>query len=176
MDSINFQEFLFKMAFSVIVIDGRIHEDEIKELKMINKKTAYFSGTDLSGELDRLINSFKSDGTAFIEDMLNGIRDLKLNQVQELLLLEVVLRIIYADHRFDESEKRFIRLLRSKLNVSNELIRQRFGNLEVLNTEQTNYKIIKDADEQFKEINNIVGNQLQTLSNVDFGINDEQKN
>jgi|GEM_PF-4145930 uncharacterized tellurite resistance protein B-like protein len=175
MDSKDFQKFLFKIAFSVIVIDGEIHEDEIDQLKQIDKKTSYFSDTDLSEELGDLINLFKNDGTVIVENILNGIRDLSLNQVQELLVLEVALRIIYADQRFDESEKKFIRLLRSKLKVSNELIRKRFGNIGVLNTEKSDFKNIKATEDQFKKINSIAENQLETLSSINFPISDEQK-
>jgi len=106
MNSQDFKKFLFRIAFSVIVIDGEIHHDEIEELKLIDKKTTYFSDTDLSEELNDLIEAFKNDGTAIVENILNNIRSMDLNQVQELLVLEVALRIVHADKRYDESEKK----------------------------------------------------------------------
>lgn len=176
MDSNKFKKFLFKIAFSVIVIDGEIHEDEIEELKLIDTKTTYFNDTDLSQELNDLITLFKSNGTKIVENILNGIRDLKLNQVQELLVLEVALRIIHADDRFDESEQKFIKLLRSKLKVADELIRQRFGNISILNTTQINFHKISNTKEYFKKLEKLRGEELESLKNVDFSSLNDQIN
>lgn len=174
MNTQDFKKFLFKIAFSVIVIDGEIHDNEIEELKLIDKKTTYFSDTDLSEELDGLIRAFKNDGTTIVENIINGINELGLNQVQELMVLEVVLRIIHADERYDESEKKFIRLLRSKLRVADELIRQRFGEIEILRTEQTNIVEFKDPEERFKKLSGINEAELESLKAIDFSeLNDE---
>ena len=168
MNSQNFKKFLFKIAFSVIVIDGEIHDDEIEELKLIDKKTTYFGDTDLSEELNDLIKTFKNDGTIMVENILNGISDLGLNQVQELLVLEVSLRIIHADERYDESEKKFIRLLRSKLRVADELILQRFGEISILRTEQTDIIEVSDPEERFKKLSGMEEAELELLTEIDF--------
>lgn len=174
MNSQDFKKFLFKIAFSVIVIDGEIHDNEIEELKLIDKKTTYFSDTDLSEELNDLIEAFKNDGTAMVENIINKIKDFDLNQVQELLVLEVALRIIHADERYDESEKKFIRLLRSKLRVADELIRQRFGEIAILRTEQTEIIEVKDPGERFKKLGRMEEAELESLTEVDFSeLNDE---
>jgi uncharacterized tellurite resistance protein B-like protein len=172
MNSIDFKRFLFKIAFSVIVIDGEIHDDEIEELKLIDTKTTYFSDTDLTGELDNLIKMFKTDGTVIVENILNSIRDLNLNQVQELLTLEVALRIIHADNRLDESEKKFLILLRSKLKVADELIRKRFGNITILKSEETNIVDTFNAQEEFKKLSKIGNEGFESLKLIEFSIPD----
>ena len=56
----------------------------------------------------------------------------KLTTVQELLILEVALRIINADEKVEENEKWLFRILRSKLRVHNETIIDRFGQIRLL--------------------------------------------
>ncbi len=84
----------------------------------------------MSSELDELIQEFNKIGIRVIEELLTYFRNTKLNTIQELLVLEVALRIINADGRHDENEVRFINLLRSKLELHDEAIRDRFGNLK----------------------------------------------
>ncbi|MEX2410178.1 MAG: hypothetical protein WD607_02195, partial [Candidatus Paceibacterota bacterium] len=149
---------------------------EIEELKLIDNKTTYFSDTDLSEELDTLIKMFKNDGTVIVENILNSIRDLNLNQVQELLTLEVALRIIHADNRLDESEMKFLSLLRSKLKVADELIRKRFGNISILKSEETKLADTIKAREKFEKLNKIGNKELELLKHIDFSIPEKPNN
>ncbi len=159
MEKDEFKKVLFKVAFCSMVCDGYIDDSEIKELHYMDQNTTYFSAIDLSSELDELIQEFNKIGIRVIEELLTYFRNTKLNTIQELLVLEVALRIINADGRHDENEVRFINLLRSKLELHDEAIRDRFGKLEIL--------CIEDYATDFVE-NSMENDFLNTIILPDF--------
>jgi hypothetical protein len=131
-DRKEFQKVLFRTAFCVMACDGHIDQREIDEIKLMNKSASYFQGIDLSGELDVLLKDLKEKGKHFVDELIINISLLNLSIIQELLILEVAFRMIYADAKVDENEIKFIRFLRSKLNLQDEIIRDRFGVVEYL--------------------------------------------
>ena len=131
-----FKKILFKVAFCTMACDGHIDDREIEELQIMDKKTSFFESIDLSDELEHLIIAFNEKGTKVIEELFVLLHETKLNPIQELLILEVALRIINADGKHDENEVRFIHFLRSKLDVHDETINDRFGVLDILHTNE----------------------------------------
>ena len=128
----NFKHLLFNVAFCAMSCDGEIDDREIEELKLIDTKTTYFKDTDLSEELSAMISAIRLKGQRVINDLFTMLMDADLTTVQELLILEVALRIINADEKIEENEKWFFRILRSKLRVHNEIIIDRFGQIGLL--------------------------------------------
>jgi len=108
MEKTEFKKLLFKVAFCTMACDGHIAKSEIDEMKVMDTSTSFFDSIDLSSELSILIDDFHDKGTGVIEDLFSVLRNHKLNPIQELLVLEVALRIIHADGRHDENEKKFI--------------------------------------------------------------------
>jgi hypothetical protein len=139
MDKNKFKTILFKVAFCTMACDGDIDEREIEEIKKMDKVANYFEDIDLSSELENLISSFKINGIGIIVELFDEIKELELNPIQELLILEVSIRIIYADKRIDDNEIKFFRFLRSKLRIPNSIISDRFGDInELYDTKQDN--------------------------------------
>lgn len=128
----DFQKILFKTAFCLMGCDGHIHEMEIKELKNMVETAPYFKGIVLSQEVDQTLKEFKEKGKRLITEVLDSLRQLDLSTVQELLVLEVAFRLAHADQRLDENEIKFIRFLRGKLELPDEVIKDRFGAVEYL--------------------------------------------
>ena len=133
-----FKKILFRTAFCSMACDGSIDDLEINEMRNIDKNTSYFNEIDLSKELDHLIKKINADGKKIISELFESLREVNLNIVQELLILEVAMRIIGADNRHEKNEIKFLKLLRSKLDINTELIIDRFGNIPYLNN--MNYK------------------------------------
>jgi uncharacterized tellurite resistance protein B-like protein len=132
MEQKKFQTLLLETVICSIACDGDIDDREIAELhKMINQ-AQYFKGLDVNEFLDKMIISVRNDGRAFLGDYFRRLQDAELSPMQELLVLEVVLRIIQADERLDDNEIAFLHLVRSNLNVHNEIIHQRFGTVPYL--------------------------------------------
>jgi len=148
MEKNEFKKILFKVAFCAMACDGKIQKEEIEELKIMDKNTSYFAEIDLSDELKQLVNDFKNKGTKVIEELFELLRETKLNPIQELLVLEVALRIINADNKHDENEVKFINFLRSKLKLHDETINDRFGDLDILYTNEYSRNIVSGKTER----------------------------
>lgn len=144
MDKIDFKKLLFKVAFCTMACDGHIDQREIDEMKLMDKNTSFFDSIDLSDELSQLINDFHTKGTKVVEELFATLRNIKLNPIQELLILEVALRLIYADEKHDENEVKFINLLRAKLDVHDETINDRFGDVDILHTSDYSKNIMTE--------------------------------
>ena len=170
MNKDTFKKILFKVAFCAMACDGNIDSREIEELKIINKNTSYFADIDLSKELKQLINDFKSKGAKVIEELFELLRKTKLNSIQELLVLEIALRIINADERIDENEIKFVNFLRSKLELHDETIIDRFGEIDILYSNENSKNIIASkSEEEFT-----AGIKLSEITKIDLSeMNDE---
>ncbi|MEE4197536.1 MAG: hypothetical protein V2I54_07825 [Bacteroidales bacterium] len=147
MDKNDFKKILFKVAFCTMACDGHIDDREIEELRIMDKNTSFFAAVDLSDELKLLIADLKQKGTKVIEELFAALKETKLNPIQELLVLEVALRIINADEQHDENEVKFVHLLRSKLEVHDETINDRFGELNILYTNEYSKNIVAGKSE-----------------------------
>ena len=169
MDKNNFKKILFKVAFCSMACDGDIDIREIEELKIMDTNTSYFAEVDLSDELKQLVNDFKNKGTKVIQELFASLREIKLNPIQELLILEVALRIINADNKHDENEVKFINFLRSKLELHDETINDRFGKLDILYTNEYSRNIIAGKTEiEFAE--SVKLPEMSELIQVDLNI------
>ncbi len=147
MEKDKFKKILFKVAFCTMACDGHIDGREIEELQIMDTKTSFFEAIDLSEELKQLIKDLDKKGTKVIEELFTILRETKLNPIQELLVLEVALRIIYADDKHDENEVKFIHLLRSKLELHDDTINDRFGELDILYTNEYSKNIVAGKTE-----------------------------
>jgi len=171
MDKNEFKKILFKVAFCTMACDGDIDQREIDELKIMDKNTSYFSDIDLSDELKKLVNDFKDKGVRVIEELFELLRKTKLNPIQELLILEVALRIANADEKIDENEVKFINFIRSKLELHDETINDRFGELNILYTNEYSRNIVAGKTEiEFAE--NIKLPEMSAL--IQFDLKDEK--
>lgn len=167
MDKNEFKKILFKVAFCTMACDGHIDDREVEELKIMDKKTSFFEAIDLSDELEQLIKDLKNKGKKVVEELFVCLRETKLNPIQELLVLEVALRIINADDKHDENEIKFIHLLRSKLEIHDETINDRFGELDILYTNEYSRNIVAGKSEiEFAE--NIKLPEMSELIQVDL--------
>jgi uncharacterized tellurite resistance protein B-like protein len=153
MDKLEFKKLLFEVAFCTMACDGDIDKREIEELKIMDKNTSYFAEIDLSDELEILIKELETKGVKVIEDLFKTLRKTKLNPIQELLILEVALRIIYADKKVDDNEVKFLNLLRSMLEVHDEIIFDRFGEVEILYINEYISKLNQSDDDFLANLN-----------------------
>ena len=174
MDNIEFKRLLFKVAFCSMACDGHIDDREVDEMRAMDRNTSYFDAIDLSDELSDLLEELHSKGVRLIEELFEVLRAQSLNPIQELLVLEVALRIISSDEKHDENELRFIHLLRSKLKLHDSLIRDRFGELDLLHVSQYTIDIDKPTAErefldqvQLPEFSDIEAIDINALTEVD---------
>jgi len=132
MEKIRFKRLLFDIACSAVACDGHIDEREIKELHYIDKSTTYFEDIDMSRKLERFVENFKDDQEDTIKNIIVHLKDELLNPVEEMLVLEIVLRLIHSDTKIDAKEIEYIQSIRSNLSIDDEVITQRFGEIDFL--------------------------------------------
>lgn len=123
---------LFDIACATVACDGHIDDREVRELRFIDESTTYFGDIDLSGQLEHFLQNVKLHPEETINDIVLQLRKMSLSPVEELLVLEVALRLVYADIIIDPEEIKFLKLIRSFLSIDDEIIRQRFGENEIL--------------------------------------------
>ena len=140
MKKLNFKEILLRTAVSAIACDGDIDDREKEALYNIEKNSPYFSSEDLSSELNNLIKDCMNNLKLFKDKLFKSIDEVELNIVEELTLLEISFRIIAADEIEQESEQEFIINLRKHLKVESEIIKQRFGLIDYLDINESEFK------------------------------------
>ena len=99
----------------------------------------------MSVELDDLLATLEEKGKHIIDDLYSYLKATKLNPVQELLILEIAFRLSMANKEMDENEIKFIRFLRSHLDLHDEIIRDRFGAVEYLFDKDYSKDIVKSV-------------------------------
>ena len=140
-----YHHLLFRTAVLVMACDGEIHADELEELRLAHQKTSYFSGIDFEMEFAHLRVQIETDKRAAIEKYFQTLSQYALDPVQQLQLLELALRIIYADKRVHENEERFCHMIQRVLRIPEPIIEQRFGSVPFITVAQHGRKI-KDDD------------------------------
>lgn len=143
-DSVSESEYhhlLFRSAVLVMACDGEIHADELEELRLAHQRTSYFSGIDFDLEFSRLRDHLEGGKHEVIQKYFQALGEYELDTVQQLQILELVLRIIYADQRVDENEKRFCQMLLRVLRIPEAIIEKRFGSVPFLFTSSHDRKI-----------------------------------
>ena len=143
-----FKEFLFQSAVMAMACDGDIATSEIEELKKIVANEIYFMGYDFEEPLKVYIENIKANGKIAINDYLQSIESLELSENQEVLLIEVLLRIIEADSDIQISEIKFLQMAKAKLKLDEETLIMKFPNHIDLLLDIQNYGLDKEFAEE----------------------------
>lgn len=126
MKNSEFKDFLFKSAVIAMACDGDIAEEEINEIKNIVANEIYFMGYEFEEPLQKNIEAIKINGKNAVNQFLQEITNNDLNEHQELLLIEVLLKIIQADTKVEENELRFLHLAKSKIRIDEQTLIVKF--------------------------------------------------
>lgn len=121
-----FQNLLLKSAVSVIACDGSIEESEISEIRSMAENEIYFMGLDFEEPLEEILKNIKEKGSVAINDYLQELSVANLNDNQELLLIEVLIRAIESDKKVQPGEIKFLQMVKSKLKTSEATIISKF--------------------------------------------------
>ena len=121
-----FQNLLLKSAVSVIACDGSIDEAEISEIRNMAENEIYFMGYNYEEPLETNLQTIEEKGISAINDYIKEIANANLNNNQELLLIEVLIRAIESDEKVDPNEIKLLQMVKSKLKISEETIIAKF--------------------------------------------------
>jgi uncharacterized tellurite resistance protein B-like protein len=123
----DFQNLLFKSAVTAIACDGNISESEISAIQIMATDEIYFLDYKIDEPLQSNIANIKTNGKNAINQYLNELASADLTERQELLLVEVILRMIEADNEVKENEIKFLQMVKAKLKVSEETLIVKFA-------------------------------------------------
>ena len=126
MNTEGFQDLLLKSAITVVACDGSINESEISEIKNMAENEIYFLGYNFEKPLETNLKTIKEKGKTAINDYLQELSNAKLNNNQELILIEVLIRAIESDKKIEPNEIKFLQMVKSKLKTSEETIITKF--------------------------------------------------
>lgn len=145
-----FKALLIRTAVMAMASDGSIENSEITELNNIVSNEVYF----LDFEYDEILNSYiediKQHGNSAINKYIQEISTYELTQKQELLIIEVLLRIIQADENVADSELKFLQLVKSKLKTDEQTLIINFPNNINQLIDFNNYGLHKEFTDEIK--------------------------
>ena len=132
MNTSEFRRLLLSSAFHAMACDGEVHEKEVREIHELSKGSSYFAELDLDLELKRLSDDLKESTRNSFRNYFGELRDSHLETLEQFQLVEVVLRVVYADKRIDENERLFMRKIISTMGVLPEMLRRPMEKVAVI--------------------------------------------
>ena len=146
----DFQAFLLKSSVTAMACDGRIDDSEIKEIKNMAKNEVYFMGFDIDQLLQDYLDYITTNGTKAVNEYLNELALANLNPGQELILVEVLINTIEADRKIEDNEIKFLQLVKSKLNTTEQTIITKFPKQINYLIDFNNYGMLKEFTSEIK--------------------------
>jgi uncharacterized tellurite resistance protein B-like protein len=125
-----FNSLLLKTAFSCMACDGDIDSREVEMIKSLSNERKIFGEINIENELEKLVEQINDNGQQFLRSYLSEVSKTTLSEDEELKLIEVAVATINADDVIEYSEIKFFKIIKSKLKVSNNKIREHFPNIE----------------------------------------------
>ena len=109
--------------------DGEVAEAEKQELAQVASSTAYFLGLDHATLLPQLLADSGNTDSSAVGQLIEAVAAAQLNDQQESVLLDVLLRVIEADEVVLRAERELLRALRPVLHISDALLLGRYPRL-----------------------------------------------
>ena len=129
MKSKDFQALLLRAAVVAMAVDGEVAEAEKQELARVANSTAYFLGFDHAALLLDLLADGQNTVDGAVAGLVEAVAQAQLNDQQESVLLDVLLRVIEADEAVLPAERELLRALRPVLHLPDALLLGRFPRL-----------------------------------------------
>jgi uncharacterized tellurite resistance protein B-like protein len=111
--------------------DGNIDAREIALIKKLCVESEIFKGFNFIDEINILVNLINSEGKSFIRQFLSHLNDTELSSDEQLTILDFAIHTIHADDQLEYSEIKFFKNIRHRLSISDEIILNRFPDIEM---------------------------------------------
>ena len=139
------EELYLKTVFCCMACDGSIADEEIQVLCSFVKETDLFSGIHSQGIINQYVQEINIQGPHYLKAFLKELSEAELTEPEELTVIKLALETIKADNHIDYSEVSFFKKIRSRLNVSDEAIRDSievedlFLNQDIIDDEEIDF-------------------------------------
>lgn len=131
MNTIIFDKLLIKTAFCCMASDGNIDKREIELIQSLYQESDLFKELDFQEVLNQLVGEINKSGKMFIQDYFDLLSKSDLTEKEELSLIELAIKTIYADEQVEYSEIKFFKNIRHRLEVNDERILEVFPDIEM---------------------------------------------
>lgn len=121
-----FQETLLKGAVLAMGCDGDIAPSEEELINQMLEEEVFFLGFKYQDLLKEFTQDLKQRGKEAINDFISSLGTSKFKEAQELIMIDVLLRVINADDLIEDSEVKFLQMVKSQLTVSEEELITKF--------------------------------------------------
>ncbi|MCV9389325.1 tellurite resistance TerB family protein [Reichenbachiella ulvae] len=125
----NFPHLLLRTAFSFMTCDGHIDKKEIVSIMKMAQEKYLFGQVEVDKELEEMLGKINRIGTEYLKDFFRKVHRAHLSDEEQLQMIQVAVDIIYADLEVKEDEVKFLRVLRTMLDVSDSAILNNFPQL-----------------------------------------------
>jgi len=174
MENLNFERLLLKTAFSCMACDGDIDKREVKLIKNLHKKNKTFGDIDINEEMNILLNKINNDNHNFIKKYFDELTASNLPEENELKLIEVAIDTIKADDKVEYAEIKFFKVIRSKLNITDNPILEKHPDFEdYLEQDIITDSYLKRLQDDFFDSH--ISNEFELISEIDNDILDNTK-
>ncbi|MAT40557.1 MAG: hypothetical protein CL946_13250 [Ectothiorhodospiraceae bacterium] len=146
METAQFKELLFETAIFVRAADGKMNEDNIREIQSYSKIASYFKDLDCDRIMADLLAKLRTNHEHAMEVYFHRLREAELTLIQELLILEIIMRMMHVTEAPSQREIEFLKSVRTRLKVYNEIILERFGEVDYLVNKK--YADVKETEEE----------------------------
>lgn len=130
METISFDKLLLKTAFCCMASDGKIDKREVALIKAMCESSSLFKNFDFQSEINKLVNKINTRGIEFISHYFDLLKNSKLKEEEELMLIDFAVKTIHADDVDEYSEIKFFKVIRYNLKVSDEKIIEVYPEIE----------------------------------------------
>lgn len=112
--------------------DGELHQDELDSIRALSEKSKIFADLDLNTEWTRLSVELLQGTRESFRKFFSELQSANLELSDQMQVVEVVIRVVYADGRIDENEILYLNKIISILGILPEMLEQRFRSIKKL--------------------------------------------
>ena len=128
----DYRKLLLSAAFHAMTCDGELHQDELDSIRSLSEKSKIFADLDLNTEWTRLSVELLQGTRESFRKFFSELQSANLELSDQMQVVEVVIRVVYADSRIDENEILYLNKIISILGILPEMLEQRFGSIKKL--------------------------------------------
>lgn len=140
-----FNELLLQTAFSCMASDGDIDQSEVQLIISLENNEHLFGVGNIETELNNFVQKINDKGHDFLRDYLHDLSQINLTQGQEIEIARAAIKTIKADSDERYSEIKFFKIIRSKLNVGDEILIEKLPEFENLEEDYLSQDIISKS-------------------------------
>jgi uncharacterized tellurite resistance protein B-like protein len=121
---------LLRTAFVCMTSDGDIDDREVDIIRQLSVNHPEFRLTDVGHEINQLLETINQDWKSFISVFFDDLANQSFSESENMAILEMAIKIIYADELVEYSEIKLFKNIRHRLKISDEKIIEVFPQVE----------------------------------------------